>query len=226
MNTRNLLAIATLILIASCSKKDSSTPPPQADKYLNTTAGSTWDYHQTDASGPTPVNSDYTLTSTSHDTTISGRTYHVYSSSASGNQYITISGNDYYQFDSLPAGLGTAVFERLYLKANVNVGTTWNQNLSVTVQGSPIPVPITVTYTIAEKGISRTVGSDNYTNVIHVATSISSTLIPSASLTTAIDSYYAEKYGLIENSTVVHLDYLGITKDVNVKTTLVSATIL
>jgi hypothetical protein len=126
----------------------------------------------------------------------------------------------------LPAGLGTAVFERLYLKDNVNAGATWTQNLSVTVPGSPIPIPITVTYTIAEKGISRTVGSNNYTNVIHVTTSISSALIPSASLTTTIDGYYAEKYGLIENSTVIHLDYLGITEDVNVKTTLVSATIL
>ncbi len=226
MNTKTLFVSATLILLISCSKKEDSTPPPETDNYLNTSAGSAWNYHQTDASGGTPVDNDYTLTSTSTDTTISGRSYHVYTNSLTGNQYLAVSGNDYYQFDSLPAALGTTTFERLYLKDNANVGTQWTQNLSVPLTGSPVPIPVTITYSIAEKGISKTVGGNTYTDVIHVTTSISSSIIPSSSLVTSIDSYYAKKYGLIESSTVIHLDYLGISEDVDLHTTLVSATLL
>ena len=76
-----------------------------------------------------------------------------------------------------------------------------------------------------EKGISRTVNSTSYSDVIHVSTTISSALIPAASLTTVINSYYAPKYGLIENSSVVHLDFAGIVQDVDTETKLVNATL-
>ncbi len=225
MKISALLISTSLFLFASCKKSETTNPPPQQDSYLTTSAGSTWNYHQTDASGATPVSSDYTLTSTSRDSTINGRSYHVFTNSNSGNQYLTISGSDYYQFDSLPAALGTAVFERLYLK-DAAAGTSWTQNLSVTLPGVPVPVPVTLSYNIAEKGISRTVNGTSYTDVIHVATSISSSFIPSASLSTDINTYYAKKYGLIEASTIIHLDFMGLTEDVNLETKLVSATIL
>ena len=126
----------------------------------------------------------------------------------------------------MPAGLGTAVFERLYLKDNVSIGSSWAQSLNVTVPGIPFPVPVTLTYQISEKGISRTVNAITYNDVIHVSTTISSSLIPSASLTSSINSYYAKKYGLIENSTIIKLDYTGIVENVNIETKLVSATLL
>ncbi|KAA9037678.1 hypothetical protein FW778_16420 [Ginsengibacter hankyongi] len=226
MKLKNLLFPAIILIFFSCKKTTDTPTPSRQDTYVNADAGSTWHYHQADSSGNTPVNTDYTITSTTKDSSISGKTYHVYNVSNGNNQYLNISGNDYYQYDSLPAGLGTTAFERLYLKDNMNVGTGWSQTLSVTVPGIPIPVPVTLNYQIAEKGVSRTVNSQNYSDVIHVTATISSTLIPSADLTTSINSYYAKKYGLIENSTLVSLNYLGVVANVNVQTKIVSASLL
>lgn len=225
MKIKNLLFPACMLFFMSCKKTPPSNTTPPVN-YLTISAGSTWNYHVTDSSGTTPVNTNYTLTSTSKDSLINGRSYHVFNNSAGNNQYLNITGNDYYQFDSLPAALGATAFERLYLKDNAAVGVSWVQNLSVTIPGAPFPVPVTITYTIAEKGISRTVNTTTYADVIHVSTTISSSLIPAASLTTSINSYYAKKYGLIENTTVINLNYLGFVQHLNVITKLVSATIL
>ena len=221
MKIKTLLFPAFLLFIISCKKSETTNIPPQ-DKYITTSTGSTWNYHETDSSGTTPVNKDYTLTSTSRDSSINGRNYHIFSNSVGGSQYLNITGSDYYQFDSLPAGFGTTVFERLYLIDIAPVGISWTQTLSVTLSG--IPVPVTLTYNIAEKGISRSVNGTNYTDVIHVTTSISSSLIPAASLTTNINSYYAKKYGLIETTNIIQLNYMGIVQNINTETKLVSAT--
>ncbi len=166
---------------------------------------------------------DYTVTSTSRDSLILGKSYHVFNNSTGGNQYLNLSGHDYYEYDSLPAGLGAAAIERLYLKDNAALTTNWAQNLSVAVPGSPIPVPFTIINSIMEKGISRTVNGISYSEVIHVYTTISSLIIPTASLVTNINSYYAPKYGLIENSNIIHLNFAGMVQDLDTQTTLVSA---
>jgi hypothetical protein len=222
MKIKTLLFPAFLLFVISCTKSKTADMPQ--DKYLTTSTGSTWNYHETDSASPAPVNKDYTLTSTSRDTSINGKSYHVYSNSIGSNQYFNISGNNYYQFDSLPAGFGTTVFERLYLMDIASVGFSWNQTLMVTLSG--VPVPFTLTYTIAEKGISRNVNGTTYPDVIHVTTGLHSSLIPTASLITNIDSYYAEKYGLIETTNIIHLNYLTFIQDINTETKLVSATLL
>ena len=220
-----LIALLSLCLVIfSCKKNDSTTTPPQNDTFLTTTSGSSWNYHVVDNSGLVPA-SDYTLTATDRDTSITGKTYHVFTNSSGGNQYMTVSGHDYYQFDSLPTGVGNAVIDRLYLKDNVAVGGNWTQTVNVDIPGSPVPAPFTVSNSIVESGISRTVNGTVYNDVIHVSTHISSAFIPPAALTTSIDTWYAKKYGLIENTTVVHLDFSGITQDVNTATTLTSATL-
>jgi hypothetical protein len=229
MKIKTLLFSAFLLFIISCKKSETTpTPtPPGQDKYITTTAGSTWNYHEIDSSDPSDItSSDFTLTSTDRDSAVGGKTYHIFTNSLGGNQYLNVTGNDYYQFDSLPAAFGNLVFERLYLKDNAAVGASWDQTLNVTLPGVPLPLPVTLTNNIAEKGISRNVNGINYTDVIHVTSTISSSLIPSASLTSSIDSYFAEKYGLIENTNIIHLDYLGIVQDVNIETKLVTATLL
>ena len=228
MKIKILLFPAFVLIVSSCKKSESTnTPPAQQDTtYLTTSAGSTWNYHETDASGTTPIDEDYTLTSTSRDTSINGKSYHIFSSSDGSTQYFNVTGHDYYQFDSLPATLGTSVFERLYLKDNVAAATTWSQDINVTLSGVPFPIPIIITYNILEKGISRTVNGTTYTDVIHVATSISSTFIPSTALVTNINGYYAKKYGLIESSTIIQLNYSGIVQNIKIETKLVSANLL
>jgi hypothetical protein len=224
MKTKLIILFAVTLSFTACSKKDNSTTPTTNNSsYINTTAGSTWSYHEVDSSRATPSNSDYTVTSTSQDSTINGRKYHVYNYSYGGNNYLALSGNDYYQFDSIPVSGGVNV-ERLYLKDNLAAGATWTQDFNLTIPNIPIPVTLTATNKIVEKGISRTVNGVNYTNVIHVSTSLSSQLIPSG-FTSAIDSYYAPNYGLIESSTLIQLSYLTLSENVNIKTKLMSASL-
>lgn len=224
MNKKKLFIIVTVLFMAGCSKKDNpDQKPPQPDVYINTNAGSTWTYHEDNSSNGTAIGSDYTVTSTSTDTSIGSRKYHVYSYSYGGSRYLNISRHDYYQFDSIPVGNGITV-ERLYLKDDAAVGASWDQQKNITVPGVPIPIPLKITNNIAEKGIKKTVNGVEYTDVIHVSSSISSPLITSG-FTSSIDSYFAPKYGLIENITKVDLDYMGLVQNVDLTTQLVSATL-
>lgn len=217
------IGVSALIFV-SCGKKSTGPEnPPAAESYLTTSTGSSWTYQQTDASGTTPKTAQYTVTSTSKDSTIGSKSYHVYNYSYGGNQYLNTMGSAYYQFDSLPGGIGK-VFERLYLKDNLAKEGTWSQDVDVNVSlsGIPITLKITLTNKIADKGVTREVNGKSYTDVIHVTTSLSSTSIPTG-LTSAIDSYYAPKFGLIENTSVINLDFMSVTQKVNLSTKLMSA---
>lgn len=213
--------LATTLL--SCKKDDSPDKPAGSTAYINVTNGSTWNYQEINNDTGTPQTSNYTISSTGRDTSISSKTYHVYDNSRGNHWYLNNSNGDYYQFDSLPGLLGNGVFDRLYLKTGLDAGQNWEQNINLTIPNVPLPLPITITNTIAEKGIAYTVNGTNYTNVIHVTTSISSALIPSSSISTSINSYYAEGIGLIENSTQISVDYLGIQQNVNLQTKLLSS---
>lgn len=134
MKTSILILTIVTLFFSACGKKDSPTnnPPAVTDSFININAGSTWTYHEDDSSTATPKNTDYTITSTSKDSTIGTRSYHVYSYSYGGSQYLNISGNDYYQFDSIPVSGGGSV-ERLYLKDNISKGTTWSQSFTLNI---------------------------------------------------------------------------------------------
>lgn len=226
MKIKFLFLSAFLLFLFSCKKTEQKAPLPASQAYLTVSGGSTWNYNQIDSSGSTPAISNYTLTSTSKDSTINGRIYHIYSNSAGGNQYLNETGTDYYQFDSLPAGIGSGAFERLYLRDSAYAGTSWSQTQTVTITGVPFNVPVTISYNIAARDITLTVNNITYTNVIQVTSSISSSLIPSADLTSSINSYYAPKVGLIQSSTKINLNYSGIVENVNLTVRLVSSTIL
>ncbi len=90
-------------------------------------------------------------------------------------------------------------------------------------QLNPLPVPVTLTNNIAERDVTKVINGVTYSNVIHTSSSISSALIPAEFLATSINTYYAPKYGLIESSTIIQLDYLGLTINANLHTKLISA---
>jgi hypothetical protein len=220
MKTNALILLAATIIFTDCNKNDSNPGSNTSGTYINANAGSTWTYHEDNSSGVTPTSSDYTVTSTSQDSTINGRKYHIYNYSYGGSQYLSASGHNYYQYDSIPITGGVNV-ERLYLKDDAEQGATWSQDFDLTVSG--LTVKLTATNKIEEKGISRTVNGKAYTNVTHVSTSLSTALIPASAFTSSIDSYYAPKVGMIENTTVIHLDSPVLTENVDVTTKLVSA---
>lgn len=206
----------------SCGKDDPAPAPAGGESYMSLSANSTRTYEFTNNTPPTPPTT-YTITSTNRDTSINSKQYHIFSSTSGGFEYYNQTGSDYYDFQVLPTGLGDAV-ENLYLKSGAAVNATWVQTFNLMVQG--ISVPVTITNKIVEKGITRTVNNISYSNVIHVSTSISSLLIPSSALTSDIHTYYAPRVGLIENTTIIDLNFMGVVNNTNTRTILKSATIL
>ena len=222
-------AIIILATTLSCKKDNGNNPPgATATVYMSLSAGSTRNYELTNNNPPSAPTS-YTVTSTTRDTAIGTRSYHIFSNSNSGgSEYYNISGNEYFSYQSLPAALGSATVENLYLKDNAAVNTTWNQTFPVTLTGVPFPVTVKILNTILEKGISRTVNNIVYTNVIHVKSDITASVLvtPVTGLTSNINYYYAPKVGLIENTTIIDLDFMGIVNHTNTRTILKSAIIL
>src|SRR5882672_5393521 len=95
--------LALILAIFSC-KKSSDTTAVIAEKYMSMTSGSTWQLRLVDNSTATTTN--YTVTSTNRDSTISGKAYHVFTNSNTGsNEYYFISGSDYYTFRTLGLNL-------------------------------------------------------------------------------------------------------------------------
>jgi len=67
------------------------------------------------------------------------------------------------------------------------------------------------------------VNSITYNNVIKVETSVSVAGVPASAVTSDIDSYYAPKYGLIENHYVIGINYMGVVENVDTQVKLMSA---
>lgn len=214
----------TATLFLSCSKSDSNDPVVE-DKYMSGSPGSTWNYQTTNNAGPTPVVTSYTVTSTNRDTTINSKSYHIFNISTGGLQYYNISGNDYYQYDTLPAALSSVPIERLYLKDNIAANVQWPQTFLVVVQGFPLQV--TATNVIAAKDITRTVNNVVYNNVIQVNTTLSlNSPIPGLTFNTNISAYYAKKFGMIENTNIINVIFGTFTQSTNTTTKLMSANLL
>lgn len=212
--------IALVFFIFGCNKDKDKGGSDLPITYINTNPGSLWMYHEVNSSDGTPESSDFTITSTPKDTSIQGKTFHIYAYSYGGFQYLNQTGSDYYQYDSLP-GLGSPIL-RLYLKSKAKVGDTWDQTINVTIPGVPAAIPVKISNKVIEIG-SHTVNGTAYNNVMHIQSSISSTLIPAANLQSSIDTYYAENYGLVESSVDIDLDYMGIVEKADINITLTSA---
>lgn len=218
-----ILAFLVCILSISCQKNnnpDSTT----VENFMNMKAGSIWNY-ETINNIPPPTTSLYSLSSTSRDSTIDSKNYHVFINSGSGaSEYYRVSGSDYYTYQSLPAALGGTKVENLYLKAGAAVGVSWAQTYNITYLS--IPLVVTVTNKIESKGISRTVNGNVYNNVIHTSTVINVTGVSPTQLTTDIDYYYAPNYGMIENTSKINLNYIGIVNNSDFTTRLKNATLI
>jgi hypothetical protein len=209
-------------LVVSCQDDDVPVPPATTDKYMSVSAGSTWNYELSDKVLVTTT--PFTLSSTSKDSTIAGKSYHVFTnSSGSANEYYHIAGNEYFNYRSLPQSLGGSNVENIYLKDNVAAGTSWTQSYPVTANG--IPLTVTVTHTITAKGLTKVVNTITYNDVIHITTTISVSGLPASALNTDIQAFYAPRVGMIQSKNKVSVDFSGIVENTNQETTLKSADI-
>ena len=222
-----LLAASFLSMVAiSCSKDDNGDATTEV--YLNTAAGSTWRYENVDNS-PGGTTTEYTRTSTSRDTMIGSRNYHVFTKSTDGSsEYNAKSGSDYFIYQALPPELGGTNVENLYLKSASSVNASWSQSYNINVPGIPFAITVNLTNKLVEKGVARTVNGVNYENVMHVKTDVGISGLPpgTVTITSDIQQYYAPNYGLVEARNKIDIDFLGTVQSTDVTTRLKTATLL
>jgi hypothetical protein len=188
--------LALPLFFASCDKDDDPAPPAAAN-YQPTTIGSTWNYETT--TKPANTKTSYTLTATSSDSTINGKTYKVFTNSGGDNDYYYNNGTDYYQFGGI-AGI-TDNAELLYLKTNVAVGAGWDETKTVAIPGLG-DASVKLNYTYFEKVASMTVEGNTYTDVLHIKVALSNITIsgfPITITTQDLHFFYAPGVGRIKS---------------------------
>lgn len=225
---KKILFISVILssLFISCSKDgDDDTEEPVSQVYLNTNPGSSWLFESIDNAGVDPTE-EYTVTSTNRDTTADGKTYHVYTNSISQNEYNRKSGNEYFAYQALPFDITASNSENLYLKAGASVNSSWSQQYPISYMG--VDFTIKLTNRMLEKGLTKTINGQTYTDVVHTKTDVSVSGLPPGTLkiTTDIHQYYAPNYGLIESNTKIEIDALGDIQSTDITTRLKSATLL
>lgn len=214
-----LFPLAFISLFAISCKKDDPAPNPSSETYMNITAGSVRNYRFTDNNDATN-NEDYSLTSTTRDTTAVGKTYHVFTNNSDGSsEYYNKTASDYFQLQDASA-IGAGVLENLYLKEGAAVGTSWTQTYNIDLMGTP--VSLVITNRVETTGTSKVVLGNTYNNVIQIKTTISASAGFPIPVTSDLRSYYAPKFGLIESTNMLNIALAGI--DVNTKTELISST--
>ena len=194
------VALAACIAFASCKKEVANEPAgntseaisgiPAAQAYYATPDGETYTYIDTTAGGAasTSVSSQQRV----GDTTINDQSF----------AKVTGDGSKQYNYQNTSDGVttlvsfnGTEKITTTVLKANEPVGTVWTDQF--TTGG----IPTTYEWTIAEKGISRTVLGVTYNDVIKVHLNGTAAMGDKAANTPIAnaDYYYAPAVGLIEN---------------------------
>ncbi len=212
MNKLFFSFIAFIVVCTGCSKSSDEPGTTVSGDYFVTTSGSWWMYKNTSAAG----GADYKITMTSKDTVpvAGGITYKVLMNSLTGgSQYQAKSGNNYYRFAAIPA-ISANGTEELYLKSDQAVNATWQASYPValgTQNGTA-----TLVYTIAEKGITKTIQGKSYSNVTHVSLAINGSVNVGPPLGTVGigtvgtgDFYYAAGIGMISSKLNVNLSSFG-----------------
>lgn len=174
--------------------------------YFPTTANSWWNYI---SNNPTAAPSD-TLRSIATGTTlaqpITGKTYDVFRNvyldgSVVDSSYYRKTPGDYFSFGDLDL-LGITDLpvegEWVFLKDNVNVGTSWNSAEYVAVISGQ-PVKMRLKLELLSKNVNAIVDGKIYRNVMKVRTTVQVQLTALAPFTDAVslESWYAKGIGLI-----------------------------
>lgn len=186
-----------VLLLAACKKDNSSGGGTTAVSYQPATAGSTWNYETTNNLNSTK--STYTLTATSGDSSINGKTYKIFSNTAGTNDYYYSSGTDYYQFGGI-AGI-TGNTELLYLKSSQAAGAGWSETKDVSIPGIG-NANVKLSYTFVEKIASMAVEGVTFTDVLHVKVELSNITVSGIPLPVSsqdLHFYYAPNVGRIKS---------------------------
>lgn len=179
-----------------------AAPPPAGD-YFPITTNSNWSYTYEGFSDTLYVLSLGTTK------TFNGNPYNIFRNtdgSSADSSYYRKGGGLYYEYLADASGqifTNPVAVEHIFLKDNVpaypTAGSTWSLTFSGTIQGQAIQGKIQDT--VYQKGVSATVGTTTYTDVIKVRTGyfIAPPLVP-AQLVYYVDQWFARGKGLIKYS--------------------------
>lgn len=209
LNMKKLFSLLAIISIMSSCKK-STDDGGTGETYLPNTVGTNWTYKVT--TGGTAV-STVKYTVSNRDTVALSRTYNIITGSNGTNQYYNKTGNDYFTFRSFN-GQG---LELNFLKQDKNVNESWSSSQTLTglsgLPGGITSANINIVYTIKEKGSTKTVSGNNYSNVIKVEATINAA---AAFLTLPLGTaefYFAKGIGIIESKINLSNTTLGFNID-------------
>lgn len=198
------MARLLLIFLVAIACKKKTTPPADTQNFAPGGPGSTWTYDTRNIT--TSTSGSFVLTKTSLDTLVNGKRYRVYNNNNGPSAYFAQVGNEYFQFTTF---VGTdQKLELLYLKNNLSVGDTWEQNISITLAGIGT-ISTKLTNRVEEKGISYTVGSKTFSDVIRIKTTVGTISLPGIPLpitpVSEINTYYANNVGRIFNKSKINI---------------------
>jgi hypothetical protein len=233
-----LLFLSALILITAGCKLDPAifpdgttpgtgevTPPnTSASGYQPTTKGTVWKLTKTIRnfpSGQPPVTTTQAqvTTMTGQTLQINNKTYYAATTTIDDKKGFTYyyHGNDTYSYRSDLIAIGVTM-EYIYLKDNYAIGQTWTA--PVTDNGILNAFKAQIVGQIKEKGISLTVGSKTFTDVIHTMLKFQYDTGSGFDTYQDQDYYIAKGVGIISIATV---DYY--TSDSKINTALTDYTI-
>jgi hypothetical protein len=159
MKIKSLSAIKQLLVwcllvgtLASCGKDEDPTPLAELD-YQPTSAGSTWSY-----GGQSP----YTATSLGTTKTINGKIYYEFETKQGSTTYKSSVSKENGVYTSISENSRFGNLEITQLKENEPVGATWTNS------GMVNGVTSNYKFTIAAKGITKTVEGKEFKDIIHV----------------------------------------------------------
>lgn len=197
MKRKPLALVFSILLFAACKKEKSFEEPfkPNYCDYAPYSTGSVFTYEMTDVlSGDTM---EYTLR-VEGDTMYNNEPFRKLTDDLTGEYSLFRCGSGNYEqlldVSAIPNAPPDPI-KTLYLKDGLRPGESWEEQIPVTL---PVigDVNITLTYTIIQKGTSKTVLAETFSDVIGVRMEVSAPpVLPPETLSV---SYYAKGVGLIQ----------------------------
>lgn len=189
----------TAFFIASCQQNNTVTPPPSSCSYAPYSNGSEFVHIQS--------NGDTSTTVVTGDTVINGAACKILSQTfSSGNQggvvYHYCGGGSYMYRNLYVPQYNIVVDSLVYLKDNLSVGDTWTASFSGVF--NTIPITAEYEYSCVATGLTRTVSSQTFNNVVHVRSDAYATTLGIRKMIATTNYYFAEGVGVIETDVSGH----------------------
>jgi len=199
-----LILAAGTIWMSSCKKDAKKIPAGYSidDSYIPLTAFSTWSYLVTGTDG----NDTLTVKLTGAATVINGKTYYnansTYRRKGSGAGYFFRANHLYGSLASNTAAGLSVEFE--FLNDTTPTGESWIS--APTDDGMLNGVPVRTVNTIKEVNVSKRVGDQTFTNVIHSEVNLQYNYGAGYENSAVYEFYFAKGVGMIEKITILSGD--------------------